>query len=85
MLAKQYGIGRMKSELLLFTIYFKFVKHNLDLKGIWEMPGWLSGWESAFSSGRDPRGQDGVPHGAPCGEPASPSAYVSASLSLMNK
>ena len=28
---------------------------------------------------------DGVPRQAPCMEPASPSAYVSASLSLMNK
>ena len=29
--------------------------------------------------------QDRVPHRAPCVEPASPSASVSASLSLMNK
>ena len=56
-------------------------------KGEIGMPGWLSGWASAFGSGRDPGIWDLVPHQAPCGEPASPSAYVSASLSvsLMNK
>ena len=37
---------------------------------------------AAFSSGHDPRIWDRVPHQAPCGEPASPSAYVSASLSV---
>ena len=37
--------------------------------------------------GMIPESQDRVPHWAPCMEPASPSAYVSAflSLSLVNK
>ena len=52
------------------------------------MPGLLSSWAPAFGSGRDPRIQDQVPHLAPYEEPASPSAYISASLSqsvsLMN-
>ena len=40
-----------------------------------------------FGSGRDPGSGDRALHWAPCREPASPSAYVSASLSvsLMNK
>ena len=42
-----------------------------------------------FGSGPDPRMEDQVPHQAPCEEPATPSAFVSASLSqsvsLMNK
>ena len=57
---------------------------SIDSQG---MPEGLSGWASAFGSGRDPRIQDWVPHQAPFGEPASPSACVSASLCviLMNK
>ena len=40
-----------------------------------------------LAQGMIPGSWDGVPHQAPCMEPASPSAYVSASLSvsLMNK
>ena len=41
-------------------------------------PGWLT---SAFGSGHDPMVQDRVLHWAPYGEPASPSAYISVSLS----
>ena len=48
-------------------------------------PGWLSGLVPAFGPGCDP----GVPESSPTSgmEPVSPSAYVSASLSvsLMNK
>ena len=49
------------------------------------MPGWLSGWASAFGSEYDPgilESWDQVPHWVPHGEPASPSAYFSASLCL---
>ena len=42
-------------------------------------------WASAFSSDPDPGIEDRVPHRAPCIEPTSPSAYVSASLSLKDK
>ena len=35
-----------------------------------------------LAQGMIPESQDRVPHWAPCMEPASPSAYVSASLSL---
>ena len=48
-------------------------------------PGWLSGWASAFGSGHDPGIQAWVLHQAPCREPASPSAYVSASLSVSHE
>ena len=62
----------------LFSTHF-CTQHSawtiMMLKGI---PGWLSGFAPAFRQGRDP----GVPHGAICMEPASPSAFVSASLSL---
>ena len=50
----------------------------------WGTTGWLSGGVSAFDSGRDPRSEDGVLHLSPCRELASPSAYVSASISIMN-
>ena len=38
-----------------------------------------------LAQGVIPQSPDRVPHRAPCMEPASPSAYISASLSLMNK
>ena len=51
------------------------------------IPGRLSGLAPAFGPGHDPGvlGSSSIP--GPCMEPASPSAYVSASLSvsLMNK
>ena len=45
-------------------------------------PVWLSGWASAFGSGRDPRvlGLSPAWSSLPCMEPVSPSACVSASL-----
>ena len=49
------------------------------------MPGWLSGQVSAFGSEHDPGSWDQVPTQAPCEDPASPSAYVSASLSVSHK
>ena len=47
------------------------------------IPGWRSGLAPAFGPGRDP-GDPGLnpTSGSRCMEPASPSAYVSASLSL---
>ena len=51
---------------------------GFDYKCLPGIPGWLSSLASAFDPGRGP----GVPHRAPCMEPASPSACVSASLSL---
>ena len=50
--------------------------------GLWGIPGWLSGLAPVFGPGRGQEFQDRVPHRAPCLEPASPSACVSASLSL---
>ena len=38
-----------------------------------------------LARGRIPGSWDGVPHRAPCGESASPSAYISASLSVSLK
>ena len=51
------------------------------------MPGWFSGWASAFGSGCDPRVLGLNPTLGSCREPDSPSSCVSASLcvSLMNK
>ena len=51
------------------------------------IPGWLSGLAPALAQGVILGSWDRVPHWAPCMEPASPSACVSASLSvsLMNK
>ena len=49
-------------------------------KGI---PGWRSGWAPAFGPGRDPGDPGANPTSGSRGmEPASPSACVSASLSL---
>ena len=47
------------------------------------IPGWRSGLAPAFGPGRDPRDPGSNPtSGSGCMEPASPSACVSASLSL---
>ena len=51
---------------------------------------WVAQWLSIclpLAQGMIPESRDQVPHWTPCMEPASPSAYVSASLSasLMNK
>ena len=45
-------------------------------------PGGAPRFIATFSPGRDPGDRDGVPRQAPCMEPASPSACVSASLSV---
>ena len=45
---------------------------------IFQAPGWLSGWASAFAEMEIPRSSDQIPHLAPYRLPASPSAYVSA-------
>ena len=47
------------------------------------IPGWRSGLAPAFGPGRDPGDPGSNPtSGSRCMEPASPSAYVSAPLSL---
>ena len=47
------------------------------------IPGWRSGLAPAFGPGRDPGDPGSNPmSGSRCIEPASPSAYVSASLSF---
>ena len=47
------------------------------------IPGWCSGLAPAFGRGREPGDPGSSPTwGSRCMEPASPSAYVSASLSL---
>ena len=48
-------------------------------------PGWLSGLVPPSAQGVVLETWDRVPHQTLCMEPASPSACVSASLSLMNK
>ena len=55
---------------------------NVSFQGI---PRWLSGLAPAFGPGRDPGDPGSNPtSGSRCMEPASPSACVSASLSLCN-
>ena len=62
---------------------------NKAIPRIYGQPGWLSSLTSPWAQGVILETQDQVLHQAPCMEPASPSAYVSASLSLsvsvMNK
>ena len=55
-----------------------------DIKLLFEgIPGWRSGLAPAFGPGRDPGDPGSNPtSGSQCMEPVSPSAYVSASLSL---
>ena len=58
------------------------------LKQVEGQPRWLSGLAPPAVQGMILETRDPVPHQAPCMEPASPSACVSASLSLsvsMNK
>ena len=52
------------------------------------MEGSLGGavvWRLPLAQGAILETRDRIPRRAPCMEPASPSAYVSASLSFMNK
>ena len=56
---------------------------NVYLKFLIGIPGWHSGLAPAFGRGRDPGDPGSNPTlGSRCMEPASPSACVSASLSL---
>ena len=48
-------------------------------------PGWLSGLALPSAQGVILETQDRVPHQTPCMEPASPSACISASLSLSHE
>ena len=53
------------------------------IKNSYGIPGWHSGLAPAFGPGRDPGDPGSNPTtGSRCLEPASPSAYVSASLSV---
>ena len=65
-------------------ILWKKTSTSLVLKVLdWGIPGWRSGLAPAFGPGRDPGDPGSNPtSGSRCVEPASPSAYVSASLSL---
>ena len=64
--------------------YVLFVQARVCLETvIWGIPGWRSGLALAFGPGHDPGDPGSNPtSGARCMEPASPSACVSASLSL---
>ena len=57
---------------------------NTSLKQKRGQPGWLSGLAPPSVQGVILETQDRVLHRAPCMEPASPSACVSASLSLLS-
>ena len=75
----------MSKVLHLSHIYFclSFLFHMF--KSYLRAPGWLSGLASPSAQGMILETQDWVPHRAPCMEPASPSACVSASLSLCHE
>ena len=55
---------------------------QINCKSGFRQPGWLSGLVPPSAQGVTLETWDQVPHQAPCTEPASPSACVSASLSL---
>ena len=62
-----------------------FINRNKTVfkNSFWGIPGWLSGLAPAFGPGRDPGDPGSSPTlGSRFMEPASPSACVSASLSL---
>ena len=61
------------------TLWLPFSK-NFFKKGTFGIPGWRSGLAPAFGPGRDSGDPGSNP--TPGMEPASPSAYVSASVSL---
>ena len=78
----------LRQGLTYFSVYYnnywQIYLHNLPLKmkalGI---PGWRNGLAPAFGPGHDPGDPGSNPtSGSRCMEPASPSACVSASLSL---
>ena len=67
----------MPHEACIFVVTVQF---KILLLGI---PGWRSGLVPAFGPGREPGDPGSNPTaGSQCIEPASPSAYISASLSL---
>ena len=61
----------------------KLLQEKIDLNNLTRgIPGWRSGLAPAFGPGSDPGDPGSNPtSGSRCMEPASPSAYVSASLS----
>ena len=67
---------------------WNYLIYHIDFKDVATgIPGWFSGLAPAFGPGRDPGDPGSSPTsgsvvGSRCMEPASPSAYVSASLSL---
>ena len=69
------------------SVFFRLADKNptlaIDFRKLEGIPGWRSGLAPAFGPGRDP-GDPGLnpTSGSRCMEPASPSAYVSASLSV---
>ena len=76
------GWGKNLKKILQ-CILKKLYPKNFNQKGKPGIPGWCSGLAPAFGPGRDPGDPGPNPtSGSRCMEPASPSAYVSASLSL---
>ena len=63
-------------------VYQGIMLYILNLYSSLGIPGWLSGLAPSFSPGRDPEVSGSSPALGSGAEPASPSAYVSASLSL---
>ena len=66
----------------LYSYYKVAREKNVIKKTLRGQPEWLSGLAPAFALGVILESWERGPHRAPCMEPASPSACVSASLSL---
>ena len=81
-------LGRCKSLLdsrpPVHKLWFSYkMEYCATIKRMRGIPGWHSGLAPAFGPGRDPGDPGSNPtSGSRCMEPASPSACVSASLSL---
>ena len=67
----------------MFKDYFTHIKY-FKIKNVGQ-PGWLSGLAPRLARGVILGSRDRVPRRAPCMEPASPSACVSASLSVSHE
>ena len=77
---ENFRIERTRWEFVKSEVPSNHPNENIGVHGI---PGWRSGLAPAFGPGHDPGDPGSSPtSGSRCMEPASPSACVSASLSL---
>ena len=84
-----FSLRVMTIRNLIFAWNLKKIRYTIQSLKLFKqkrkggIPGWCSGLAPAFGPGRDPGDPGSNPtSGSQCMEPASPSACVSASLSL---